>query len=194
MITLRKKILLASNSPRRKELLKSLGFAFEAGQADVDESYGEMEPEEVSGYLAEKKARAFENPGEDVLILCADTVVVAGGKVLGKPADRGEAVRMLEMQSGATHRVFTSVCLRDGDRYFLETDMAQVTFRTLSAREISYYVDTFRPYDKAGAYGIQEWIGMAGIENINGSFYTIMGLPTHLVYRMLQPYFSGSPV
>lgn len=191
MITFKKKILLASNSPRRKELLGSLGVPFEVRTTPVDETYEGISPEHVSGYLAEKKARAFEVTDNQVIILCADTVVVAGDKILGKPADRQEAVEMLKMQSGVTQQVFTSVCLRDGDQFCVKTDMAKVTFRTLSEAEINYYVDTFRPFDKAGAYGIQEWIGMVGVERIEGSFYTIMGLPTHLVYQMLQPYFAN---
>ncbi len=191
MTRFKKKVLLASNSPRRKELLGSLGIPFEVRTASVDETCEGIAPELVSAYLAEKKARAFEITGDQDLILCADTVVVVGGKILGKPADRNEAVEMLKMQSGTTHEVFTSVCLRDGDRFFVKTDVAKVTFRALSETEIYYYVDTFRPFDKAGAYGIQEWIGMVGVEHIEGSFYTIMGLPTHLVYQMLQPYFAN---
>lgn len=191
MITFKKKILLASNSPRRKELLAGLGVPFEVRTTPVDETHEGISPEHISAYLAEKKARAFEAPGDQTLVLCADTVVVAGDQILGKPVDRQEAVKMLQMQSGATHRVFTSVCLRDGDRLSVQTDVARVTFRTLSENEIDYYVDTFRPFDKAGAYGIQEWIGMIGVECIEGSFYTIMGLPTHLVYQMLQPYFAN---
>lgn len=191
MCIFKKKILLASNSPRRKELLDSLGVPFEVRTMPVDETCEGIAPEDVSAYLAEKKAKAFEVPEDQFLILCADTVVVAGEKILGKPADRQEAVKMLKMQSGTTHRVFTSVCLRDGDRFRVETDVARVTFRMLSEAEIHYYVDTFRPFDKAGAYGIQEWIGMVGVERIEGSYYTIMGLPTHLVYQMLQPYFEN---
>ncbi len=191
MTTFKKKILLASNSPRRKELLTGLGLPFEVRTTPVDETHEGIFPEHVSAYLAEKKARAFEDPGDQALILCADTVVVIGDKILGKPADRQEAVEMLKMQSGATHQVFTSVCLRDDDRLSVKTDVASVTFRVLSEAEIHYYVDTFRPFDKAGAYGIQEWIGMVGVERIEGSFYTIMGLPTHLVYQMLQPYIAN---
>lgn len=193
MFILRKKILLASNSPRRKELLKELGFPFEVVQAETDEHYHQgMAPESVSAYLARKKAGAFEGYAEEVLILCADTIVILKGEVLGKPVDREEAVRMLGMLSGATHQVFTSVCIKDGSRYYLETDKADVTFRELSEQEISYYVDTFQPFDKAGAYGIQEWLGMAAVANISGSFYTIMGLPTHLVYKMLQPFIRSA--
>lgn len=188
MITLKKKILLASNSPRRKQLLEQLGFMFEVVNIRTDESYSGIDAAEVSGFLAEKKARAFAPLETDTVLLCADTVVVINGKVLGKPADRDEAIKMLKILSGAAHEVYTSVCLREGDGYFRETDVARVTFRTLTDEEITYYVDTYRPFDKAGAYGVQEWIGMAGIEHIEGSFYTIMGLPTHLVYRMLQPY------
>lgn len=191
MITFKKKILLASNSPRRKELLGSLGIPFEVRTMPVDETHEGILPGHVSAYLAEKKARAFEVVEDQALVLCADTVVVAGDRILGKPADRQEAVEMLKIQSGAVHQVFTSVCLRDENRFQVKTDVAKVTFRVLSETEINYYVDTFRPFDKAGAYGIQEWIGMVGVERIEGSFYTIMGLPTHIVYQMLQPYFAN---
>lgn len=189
MITLRKKIFLASNSPRRKELLTQLGILFETRPTDVEETFEGVAAEEVSAYLATKKAKSFEADTHDELILCADTVVVCNGAVLGKPADRIEAIAMLSALSGTSHSVFTSVCLRDGEAYFLETDVAEVKFRALTQHEIEYYVDSFQPYDKAGSYGIQEWIGMVGVEAINGSFYTIMGLPTHRVYRLLEPYF-----
>ena len=188
MIKLTKKILLASNSPRRKELLSGLGFTFEVCAPDVDEDHRGIAPASVSAFLAEKKARAFKQTGEDELVLEADTVVVLEDSVLGKPADRQEAIDMLRRQSGRVHRVYTSVCLKNQDNYHTLTDVAEVVFRSLSEEEIEYYVDTFQPFDKAGAYGIQEWIGMAGVERINGSFYTIMGLPTHLVYEMLQPW------
>lgn len=186
MMLLSKKIYLASNSPRRKELLGNLGLSFEIKQVDVDESYEGIALENVSAFLARKKAQACEI--SDALVLCADTVVLCGDALLGKPEDRTEAIHMLEMLSGNTHRVSSSVCLRDGMQYFEGTDVAEVKFRTLSEQEIVYYVDTYQPFDKAGAYGIQEWIGMVGVEEIKGSFYTIMGLPTHLVYRLLLPY------
>ena len=191
MLRFKKKILLGSNSPRRKELLGYLGIPFEVETVPVEETYAGVPSDMVSAYLAEKKALAFESPGDEILVLCADTVVMVKDKILGKPSDRQEAVEMLKMLSGVTHRVFTSVCLRDGNYLQTKTDVAEVTFRRLLEKEIQYYVDTYEPYDKAGAYGIQEWIGMAGIERIEGSFYTIMGLPTHLVYQMLRPYFSN---
>lgn len=190
MISTNKKIFLGSNSPRRKELMQNMGIPFEVRLVEVDESFEGVSSRDASRYLAEKKARAYEDPGELSLILCADTVVIFNGKVLGKPGTRAEAMEMLESLSGQVHTVSTSVCVREGNKYFLETDEAEVKFRKLSPQEISYYIDHYKPFDKAGAYGIQEWIGMIGVESIRGSFYTIMGLPTHLVYKLLQPYIT----
>lgn len=141
--------------------------------------------------LARQKAEYFGHDHDNRLILCADTIVVLGTLILNKPADEEEARAMLRQLSGATHRVITGVCLLDGDRYTTATDVALVTFRTLQEWEIDRYIQACRPYDKAGGYGIQEWVGMVGIERIEGSYYTIMGLPTHLVYALLRPYFAG---
>jgi septum formation protein len=188
MIKLNRKVYLGSNSPRRKELLGSLGVSFDVIQIEEEETFEGVPVRDVSGYLAEKKARASASFGEQALVLCADTVVILNEKVLGKPVDRAEAMEMLKSLSGVSHLVSTSVCLRDGNHYTVETDVAEVQFKELSQREIAYYVDTFKPFDKAGSYGIQEWIGMVGVDSIKGSFYTIMGLPTHLVYRLLLPY------
>lgn len=190
MISTNKKIFLGSNSPRRKELLQGMGFPFEVRLVEVDESFDGIPAHEASPYLAEKKARAYEDPGESALIICADTVVIFEGKVLGKPVSRTEGIEMLKCLSGHVHTVSTSVCVREGDKYFVETDEAEVKFRKLSSQEIYFYIDHYKPFDKAGAYGIQEWIGMVGVESIKGSFYTIMGLPTHLVYKLLQPYIN----
>lgn len=191
MITLNKKILLASKSPRRKQLLEQMGLNFEVVKIETDETCTGMEAAEVSGFLAKKKAAAFGDPGDDCLLICADTVVVINDKVLGKPVDTEEAVQMLKSLSGGVHEVYTSICLREGSTFSVETDVARVKFRTLAEEEINYYIDTCKPFDKAGAYGIQEWIGMVGIEKIEGSFYTIMGLPTHRLFGMLQPYIQS---
>ena len=148
-----------------------------------------MPPDDVPAYLARQKAEQFlPNPGER-LILCADTIVVKDAQILNKPANPEEARQMLLMLSGSTHQVITGICLLDNSKFRTETDTALVTFCTLTEREIETYIQSESPFDKAGAYGIQDWIGMVGIERIEGSFYTIMGLPTHRVYQLLSPYF-----
>ena len=183
------RIVLASNSPRRKELLTRLGIPFEVRvMQDIDESYPETIPvSEVALHIAGKKADAYrEVMGEDELIITADTVVIVGEEILGKPTDAADAARMLRALSGRTHQVTTGVCMvaRDQDRRFSVT--TDVTFKQLTPEEISYYIDTFKPYDKAGAYGIQEWIGCIGVTGLNGSYYNVMGLPIQRIYQVLK--------
>ena len=183
------RIVLASNSPRRKELLTRLGIPFEVRvMQDIDESYPETIPvNEVPLHIAGKKADAYrEVMGEDELIITADTVVIVGKEILGKPTDAADAARMLQALSGRTHQVTTGVCMvaRDQDRRFSVT--TDVTFKQLTPEEISYYIDTFKPYDKAGAYGIQEWIGHIGVTGLNGSYYNVMGLPIQRIYQVLK--------
>ena len=183
------RIVLASNSPRRKELLTRLGIPFEVRvMQDIDESYPETIPvNEVALHIAGKKADAYrEVMGEDELIITADTVVIVGKEILGKPTDAADAARMLQALSGRTHQVTTGVCMvaRDQDRRFSVT--TDVTFKQLTPEEISYYIDTFKPYDKAGAYGIQEWIGCIGVTGLNGSYYNVMGLPIQRIYQVLK--------
>ena len=183
------RIVLASNSPRRKELLTRLGIPFEVRVLkDIDESYPETIPvNEVALHIAGKKADAYrEVMGEDELIITADTVVIVGKEILGKPTDAADAARMLRALSGRTHQVTTGVCMvaRDQDRRFSVT--TDVTFKQLTPEEISYYIDTFKPYDKAGAYGIQEWIGCIGVTGLNGSYYNVMGLPIQRIYQVLK--------
>lgn len=191
-ITLTRPLVLASNSPRRRQLLQESGFTFTTEVRPTLEDFSPtLPPEEVPALLARQKAECFAHDHDNRLILCADTIVVLGTLILNKPADEEEARIMLKQLSSATHRVITGVCLLDGDRYTTVTDVALVTFRTLQAWEINRYIEECRPYDKAGGYGIQEWIGMVGIERIEGSYYTIMGLPTHLVCRLLKPYFAN---
>ncbi len=148
-----------------------------------------MPPDEVPAYLARKKAEEFRSDAQDKLILCADTIVVINDLILNKPADNKEALEMLELLSGSSHRVITGVCLLDESKFITQTDIATVTFRKFTRSELENYVSAQPPFDKAGGYGIQDWIGLTGIERIEGSYYTIMGLPTHLVYEMLKPYF-----
>ncbi|KMQ66625.1 septum formation inhibitor Maf [Chryseobacterium angstadtii] len=181
------KLLLASQSPRRKELLSSLGFDFEVVKIDCEEILPEdIKIGESAAYLSELKASAFRNLTGDEVLLTADTVVAAEGQILGKPKDEKEAGQMLRMLSGKIHQVYTGITIKSVDKMLTETDVADVEFDEISDREIDYYVQNYKPFDKAGSYGIQEWLGMAKIRKMNGSFYTIMGLPTHLVYKILN--------
>lgn len=182
------KVILASNSPRRKELLAGLGVDYEVRTLpDVDESYPEtLQGADIPLYIAKEKADAYVammQPGE--LMITADTIVWLDGKVLGKPRYREDALQMLRTMSGRTHEVFTGVCITTTDWQRSFTAQTEVRFATLSEEEIAYYVDNFQPMDKAGAYGVQEWIGFIGVENISGSYYNIMGLPVQKLYREL---------
>lgn len=182
------KVILASNSPRRKELLAGLGVDYEVRTLpDVDESYPDtLQGADIPLYIAKEKADAYVammQPGE--LMITADTIVWLDGRVLGKPADREDAMRMLRDLSGRTHEVFTGVCITTTDWQRSFAAQTEVRFAALSEDEIAYYVDAFRPMDKAGAYGVQEWIGFIGVENISGSYYNIMGLPVQKLYREL---------
>ena len=182
------KVILASNSPRRKELLAGLGVDYEVRTLpDVDESYPEtLQGADIPLYIAKEKADAYVammQPGE--LMITADTIVWLDGKVLGKPRDREDALQMLRTMSGRTHEVFTGVCITTTDWQRSFTAQTEVRFATLSEEEIAYYVDNFQPMDKAGAYGVQEWIGLIGVVNISGSYYNIMGLPVQKLYREL---------
>jgi septum formation protein len=185
------KIVLASNSPRRKELLAGLDIPFEVRVLDnIDESYPETLPtKEIAGYISKKKADAYrQTMADDELIITADTIVVLGQEVMGKPKDDDEARRMLRELSGKTHQVITGVCLTTKDKqsnFSVETD---VTFKTLSEEEIDYYVAHYRPLDKAGAYGIQEWIGHIGVTGLNGSYFNVMGLPVQRIYEALKAF------
>jgi len=181
------KILLASQSPRRKELLSSLGFDFEVVKIDCEEIIPEnISIGEAAAYLSQLKADAFANLKEGEVLLTADTVVAINDQILGKPRDKSDAKAMLQTLSGKTHQVYTGITIKTIDRTFTETDVADVEFDDISEDEIEYYIQNYRPFDKAGSYGIQEWLGMAKIRKMNGSFYTIMGLPTHLVYKILR--------
>lgn len=183
------KIILASNSPRRKELLAGLGLPFEVRVLNgIDESFPSSLPvSDVALYIAGKKADAYRiNMSSDELIITADTIVIVGDEILGKPHDEADAVRMLREISGRTHQVTTGVCLiaEGWERRFSVT--TNVTFKTLSDEEIHYYIDHYHPYDKAGAYGIQEWIGYIGVTGLNGSYYNVMGLPVQRIYEALH--------
>lgn len=181
-----KKIILASQSPRRKELLSELGFQFETLSLDVDETFpNDLPASEIASYLSCLKADNYTLLKENELLITADTIVVYQDKILGKPANKQEAKEMILELSGKIHEVYTSFTIRDLYKSKTLTDVANVEFSEISEHEADFYIENFQPMDKAGAYGIQEWLGMAKIKSINGSFYTIMGLPTHLIYNEL---------
>lgn len=182
------KVILASNSPRRKELLAGLGVDYEIRTLpDVDETYPEtLKGADIPLFIAKEKADAYlgmMQPGE--LMITADTIVWLDGRVLGKPKDREDALQMLRDMSGHTHEVFTGVCITTTEWQRSFAARTEVSFSELSEGEIVYYVDKYQPMDKAGAYGVQEWIGFIGVENISGSYYNIMGLPVQRLYREL---------
>lgn len=182
------RLILGSGSPRRKELLQGLGFDFEIRTKDTDESFpADMELTKVPEYLAEVKATAlFDTLAENEMVLCADTVVILNNAILGKPASRDEAISMIEAFCGNTHLVVTGVFIGNAQQNVCFSDTTEVTFGHLTREEIEQYIDLHRPYDKAGSYGVQEWIGYVAVEKMNGSYTTVMGLPTHLVYRELK--------
>lgn len=183
------KILLASNSPRRKELLTSLSLEFETVKVDCDEIYPEdLEVEKIAEYLSELKSNAYQNLAENEILITADTIVAIENEILGKPKDENDGKEMLRKLSGKTHQVLTGITLRSTKKTVSVTDIAQVETEILTEEEISDYINRCKPFDKAGSYGVQEWFGMAKIKKINGSFYTIMGLPTHLVYALLKDF------
>jgi septum formation protein len=181
------KILLASASPRRKELLQNLGYEFEVVSVHCDEVFpADMPVNKVAAYLSDLKADAFRVLENDEILITADTIVALENQILGKPKDAAEAKEMLLNLSGKTHQVYTGITIRTAQKTITKTEVADVEFVEISEDEVEYYIDKFRPFDKAGSYGVQEWIGMAKIRKMNGSFYTVMGLPTHLVYEILK--------
>lgn len=182
------KIILASKSPRRRQLLKDMGLEFEIHTRNVPEDFPENLPkEEVALYLCEKKAAAFAadslQPGQ--LIITADTIVCLDDLILNKPGDRDHAIEMLNLLSGRKHEVITGVCLKSREKQKSFYVSTLVYFKNLSDDEIAYYVDHYRPFDKAGSYGIQEWIGYTGIQKIEGSYFNVVGLPTARLYEEL---------
>ena len=185
------RIILASNSPRRRELLAGLGLEFEVRVLQgIDESYPATMPAlETAEYIAAKKAAAYQSQmADDELIITADTVVIVGDEVLGKPADADEARAMLLKLSGRTHQVVTGVCLTTRQQTVHFSVRTDVTFKSLTDDEITFYIEKYKPYDKAGAYGIQEWIGYIGCTGLHGSYYNVMGLPVQRIYTELQSF------
>ena len=180
-------LILASSSPRRQYLMKEAGFHFTSEKPDGDEKFPtDLPVDQVAKYLAEKKAEHFRLTMKDEIILTADTVVILDNKIINKPEDRAEAIRMLLALSGKTHLVVTGVCIISKEKEESFDDTTEVTFQTLTLDEIEYYVDTYKLYDKAGAYGAQDWIGMVAINKIIGSYFNVMGLPIHKVYQHLK--------
>ena len=182
------KIILASKSPRRKQLLEWAEVPFEIIVKETDEWFPPgMKPEDVAIYIAKAKALAVQQEVDtSQTILAADTIVVIGDNILGKPVHREDAVSMLLALSGAQHKVITGVVLKKGDKEIAFADVTDVEFHDLSVEQIEFYVDKYKPYDKAGAYAIQEWIGVVGIRSVNGDFYNVMGLPVSRVLRELE--------
>lgn len=185
-LLLMNKIILASQSPRRAELLSSLGYSFEVMKINCEEIYPKsLTAKEIAPFLSKLKAESYQTKENEVL-LTADTIVSLNEEVLEKPSSKEEAKKMLEKLSGKKHQVHTAICIKTNTELISKIDTAEVEFNEFSKEEIGFYVGKYNPLDKAGAYGIQEWIGMAKIKSISGSFYTIMGLPTHLVYETLS--------
>ena len=185
------RVVLASQSPRRRELLAGLGIPFEVRVIeDIDEHFPEQLPaSETALYIAKRKAEAYRcQMADDELIITADTVVIVGDEILGKPVDEADALRMLRLLSGRTHQVTTGVCLMTTKMQRSFDVTTDVTFKTLSDEEIMYYVNRYKPFDKAGAYGIQEWIGYIGVTGLHGSYYNVMGLPVQRIYTELQAF------
>jgi septum formation protein len=196
----RGKIILASQSPRRKQLLEWAEVPFEIIVADTDESYPEnLSPQEIAVYIAKNKALAIQQSNNSTIpqfnnttILAADTIVVLNNDIIGKPKDREDAINILTRLSGNHHKVITGVVILNGDKEIRFADITDVEFHTLTKTQIEFYVDKYQPYDKAGAYAIQEWIGVVGIKAINGDFYNVMGLPVSRVVQALQSGFTQS--
>jgi septum formation protein len=179
-------IILASSSPRRQYLMKEAGFDFVIRKPDVEETFPDVMPVvDVAAYLAQKKAEYFRASINDEIVVTADTVVILHERILNKPADRDEAIAMLSSLSANTHTVITGVCILSHEKEKTFQDHTEVAFKKLTREEIEHYVDQYKPYDKAGAYGAQDWIGMVAVQKINGSYFNVMGLPIHRVYQEL---------
>ncbi len=186
------KIVLASQSPRRKQLLQWAEVDFEIIVEPTDETYPEgLSPQEVAVHIARQKALVVQQRTSS-LVLAADTIVVLGEEIIGKPKDRDDAVRILQKLSGAHHKVITGVVMVQGEKEHAFADVTDVEFHPLTTEQLQFYVDKYGPYDKAGAYAIQEWIGVVGIRRINGDFYNVMGLPVSRVVQALQNFSSAT--
>lgn len=184
------KVVLASKSPRRQQLLSGLGVSFEIRTKDVDESFpAHFDAAQVVSFLADQKAAAFNAEMlENELVITSDTTVSVNGIILNKPENREEAIAMLELLSGKTHTVATGVCLMTLQQKHTFVEQTEVTFDQLTREEIEYYIDNFKPYDKAGSYGVQDFIGYMGVKKLNGCFFNVMGLPLNRLYHELQAF------
>jgi septum formation protein len=184
-----KKIILASNSPRRKQFLTDLGVTFSIQPANVNEEYPSfLKGKDIALYIAEQKASVFSNIADDEIIITCDTVVWIDDTSLEKPQNKEDALQMLQKLSGKTHEVISAVCIKSKEKEMLFSDTTFVTFNQLSTEDILFYIETYQPYDKAGAYGIQEWIGLVGIEKINGSYTNVVGMPMEKLYKNLNAF------
>lgn len=180
-------ITLASNSPRRKQFLSDLGLTFTVKPANVNEEYpSQLQGKDIALYIAQQKASVFNNLNVNEIIITCDTIVWIDNEALGKPENSDDAKKMLQQLSGKTHEVISAVCIKSNQKEKLFYDVTEVTFNTLNSLDIDYYVDTFKPFDKAGSYGIQEWIGLIGIEKINGSYTNVVGMPMEKLYNELM--------
>ncbi len=185
-------VILASQSPRRQELIKGLGIDFEVEVKSVEENYSkDLKREEITNYLAKLKASAFTNLNKEDILITSDTIVWFENEPLEKPKNKEEALKMLQKLSGKRHEVVTSICLTSLEKQKVAYDVTQVFFKEFSLEELTFYIEQFKPFDKAGSYGIQEWLGYVGVEKIEGSYVNVMGLPTHLLYRMLNQFVEG---
>ena len=188
-MNLTRPLILASKSPRRRELLTKLGLDFRIESIEVDESFPkELPVEEVPKYLAEMKAVAHKHLLKEEVLIAADTLVILNEEVLGKPKNKKDASLLLSKLSGKSHKVITGVCLLSQEKMVSFQDTTEVTFRVLTQKEIDYYIEVYKPFDKAGAYGIQEWIGLIGVTTIKGSYFNVVGLPVHKVYEALHTF------
>lgn len=186
-------IILASQSPRRKQLLEWAEVDFEIIVEPTDESYPEeLDPKNVAVHIARNKAEAVKPKANGRIIIAADTIVVTHDEILGKPKDREDAIRILRKLAGNKHQVITGVVILNGGKEMMFSDVTDVEFHPLSQEQIEFYIDKYKPYDKAGAYAIQEWIGVVGIKCINGDFYNVMGLPVSRVVRELENFEQGT--
>ena len=189
-MNLRYQIVLASNSPRRKELLKNAGIKFTTRVKEIPETYPhDIDLYAIASYLAREKGKVYiPELDKNELLITADTVVICDGIIFEKPSDYDEAFKMLSRLSGKTHEVITGVCMTTTEGQTSFDDSTLVEFDQLSSEDIHYYIETYKPFDKAGSYGIQEWIGMIGIKKINGSYFNVVGLPIHKLYKELRQY------
>lgn len=189
MIKLKAPLILGSQSPRRKQLLEEIGLKFEVLPRPIDEYFpGDMHPRAVAVLISENKAKAYDDLSPEKIIITADTVVAVDGKVLGKPQDEDHAKEMLEKLSGRSHQVVSGVTVFHKGKFSSFAELTEVTFRELSGYEIGYYIEHYKPMDKAGSYGIQDWIGKIGITRIEGDYYNVMGLPVSRLYLELLQY------